>query len=166
MLNGLSPVIIYQYKPVDTSFSLFGFDVPSVGVPIPIYLDEKLTGIMGEGASNKISIETSTVNGTTYQRQVSSDVSIKLRCRNNNVVGQTLLAILGEAFKYSTTGSYGISLFYDSSFILDAVLKDFYSNPVNGTDMREIGITLSKRYSLVDNVLVLQKVANAIPLGA
>lgn len=165
MLNGLAPVLIYQYKPIDTSFSLFGIDVPSVGLPIPIYIDERLTGIMGDGANSRISIETSTVNGTTYQRQVSSDVSVKLRCRNDNVVGQTLIAILGEAFKYSTTGNYSISLFYDSSFILDAVLKDFYSRPIDNTDMREIGITLSKRYSLVDNVLVLQKVPNAIPLG-
>lgn len=165
MLNGLAPVIIYQYKPIDTSFSLFGFNIPSVGLPIPIYLDEKITGIMGEGANSQINIETTTINGTTYQRQVSSDVSVKLRCRNNNVIGQTLITILGEAFKYSSTGNYSISLFYDSSFILDGVLKSFYSRPVENTDLREIGITISKRYSLVDNVLVLTKTANAIPIG-
>lgn len=166
MLNGLSPVLIYQYKPIDTSFSIFGIDVPSIGLPIPIYLDEKLTGIIGDGANSSISIETSTVNGQTYQRQISSDVGIKLRCRNSNVVGQTIIAILEQAFKYSTTGSYSISLFYDSCFILDGVLKNFYSRPIDNTDMREIGITISKRYHLVDNILVVDKVDNIIPVGS
>lgn len=165
MLEGLAPVIIYSYKPIDTSFSIFGFEVPSVGLPIPIYLDEKLTGIMGEGASCKISIETSTINNQTYTRQVGNDVSIKLRCRNNNLVGQTLIAILEEAFKYTSADKYSITLFYDSTFILDAYLKDFYSRPIDNTDMREIGITLSKKYKNTAMIYEVEPVENIIPMG-
>lgn len=164
MLNGLAPVLIYQYQPIDTSFSIFGFKVPSVGVPIPIYLDEKLTGIMGEGASNKISIETATINNQTYTRQVSNDVNIKLRCRNNNLVGQTLLGILGEAFKQTSEDKYSISLFYDSTFIIDAYLKDFYSRPIDNTDMREIGITLAKKYKNKTPIFEVDIVENIIPV--
>ena len=165
MLEGLAPVIIYSYKPIDTSFSIFGFKVPSVGLPIPIYLDEKLTGIMGEGASCKISIETSTINNQTYTRQVGNDVSIKLRCRNNNLVGQTLIAILEEAFKYTSADKYSITLFYDSTFILDAYLKDFYSRPIDNTDMREIGITLCKKYKNTAMIYEVEPVENIIPMG-
>ena len=165
MLNGASPVLIYQYKPIDTSFSIFGYEVPSIGIPIPIYLDEKITGIMGEGASNKISIETSTINNQTYTRPVSNDVSLKLRCRNNNLVGQTLIAIFGEAFKHTSADKYSISLFYDSTFILDAYLKDFYSRPIDNTDMREIGITLAKKYKNNAMIYEVDPVKNIIPLG-
>lgn len=165
MLNGLAPVLVYTYKPVDTSFSIFGYEVPSIGLPVPIYLDERITGIMGEGASNKISIETSTINNQTYTRQVSNDVSLKLRCRNNNLVGQTIVSILGEAFKHVNKDNYSISLFYDSTFIIDAVLKDFYSRPIENTDMREIGITLSKKYKNVTPIFEVDVVANIIPLG-
>ena len=165
MLNGLAPVLVYTYKPVDTSFSIFGYEVPSIGLPVPIYLDERITGIMGEGASNKISIETSTINNQTYTRQVSNDVSLKLRCRNNNLVGQTLIAILGEAFKHTSADKYSISLFYDSTFMLDAYLKDFYSRPIDNTDMREIGITLSKKYKNSAMIYEVDPVKNIIPLG-
>ena len=120
---------------------------------------------MGEGASNKISIETSTINNQTYTRQVSNDVSLKLRCRNNNLVGQTLVAILGEAFKHTSADKYSISLFYDSTFILDAYLKDFYSRPIDNTDMREIGITLSKKYKNSAMIYEVDPVENIIPLG-
>ena len=164
MLNGIAPVLIYQYQPIDTSFSIFGFEVPSIGIPIPIYLDDKVTGIMGEGASNKISIETGTFNYHTYTRQVSNDVNIKLRCRNNNLVGQTLLAILGEAFKQTSEDKYSISLFYDSTFIIDAYLKDFYSRPIDNTDMREIGITLAKKYKNKTPIFEVDIVKNIIPV--
>lgn len=165
MLSGLAPVLVYSYKPVDTSFSLFGYQVPSVGLPIPIYLDERLTGIMGEGASNRIMVETATTNGQTYQKQVGNEVSVKLRCRNNNLVGQTIIAILGEAFKHVDKDDYSISLFYDSTFIIDAVLKDFYSRPVDNTDMREIGITLAKKYKNVTPIFEVEEYENIIPLG-
>lgn len=165
MLNGLAPVLVYTYKLVDTSFSVLGYEVPSIGLPIPIYLDEKITGIMGEGASNKISIETATINNQTYTRQVGNDVSVKLRCRNNNLVGQTLIAILSEAFKYTSADKYSISLYYDSTFILDAYLKDFYSRPIDNTDMREIGITLSKKYKNTAMIYEVEPVENIIPLG-
>ena len=165
MLNGLSPVLIYQYKLIDTSFSIFGYEVPSIGIPIPIYLDEKITGIMGEGASSKINIETATINNQTYTRQVSNDVSLKLRCRNNNLIGQTLIAIFGEAFKHTSADKYSISLFYDSTFIIDAYLKDFYSRPIDNTDMREIGITLSKKYKNKAMIYEVEPVKNIIPLG-
>lgn len=165
MLNGTSPVLVYTYTPIDTSFTLFGFNVPSIGIPIPIYLDERLTGIMGEGASSQITVETATINNQTYQKQIGNEVTIKLRCRNNNLVGQTLIAILGEAFKHIPEGDYHISVFYDSIFMIGALLKSFYSRPIENTDLREIGITLSKKYQQTFAPIEVSKVANAIPLG-
>src|SRR4051812_34876723 len=66
MLNGIAPIIIFTFPPmigIDLSkflkgIPLIGDALGNIGLPIPIYLDEGLTGIFVDSESKSIDIDT------------------------------------------------------------------------------------------------------------
>ena len=138
MLNGIAPVIIFVFKK-----EIFGFKVPFM--PIPLYLDERLTGIIADEHSRHLSVEVEQVGNESYERTTSSDVQISFIAKKSNVGVTAALALFEQVMKYVNKQDYSIILYYDDVFMLDASLKDFETEIIPNSDTRQIRLTLSNR---------------------
>lgn len=109
MLNGLYPVILFQlYKSLPAANATLA-KIPLTSAPktkatfavIPLYLDEKLTGIMVDTESKNIDIETkpdgltSGEGGPVNQKPLGSIITVNLIAERNSV-GLTVLLALSE----------------------------------------------------------------------
>lgn len=108
MLNGLDPIIIFQfYKLSELPASIAGVPIVSsvvdkIGfVPIPIYLSERLTGLMLDTQDKNIDIETTTeavasgAQPVVNQKPINSTVRINLQA-NKDSIGLTLLSAMAD----------------------------------------------------------------------
>lgn len=138
MLNGIAPVIIFVFKK-----EILGFKIPFN--TIPLYLDERLTGIIADEHSRHLSVEVEQVGNNVYERTTSSDVQISFIAKKSNVGVTAALALFEQVMKYVNKQDYSIILYYDDVFMMDASLKDFETEIIPNTDMRQIRLTLSNR---------------------
>lgn len=155
MLGGSSPVMVFNFASISSKSildklgigisedSIFNFDVPLYS--IPFYLDEKLTGILVDDHERSINIEFETDGMNNYEREVSSDVKVKLIAEKDNVTVQAFLAIFEQILKKLNPVSYKIYFYYDDVFMTNAALKDFSVSTMQGTDTRLITFTLTNR---------------------
>ena len=155
MLGGTAPVMVFNFASISSKDilsklgvglsddSIFNFDVPLYS--IPFYLDEKLTGILVDDHERSINIEFETDGMNNYEREISSDVKIKLIAEKNNITLQAFLAIFEQILKKLNPVSYKIYFYYDDVFMTNASLKDFSVATMQGTDTRVITLTLRNR---------------------
>lgn len=147
-LGGISPVIIFTfYKAIKVPNFLKGF-ISSVKiplVPIPIYLDEKRTGITLDDYNRTISVDIMRDGVSSFERVSGDVVQLKFRASKNNIALTSILAIFDKIIEVVETKEYSITLFYDDIFILDSSLEQFQTTLVEGTDLREISLQLAKR---------------------
>lgn len=156
MLNGIAPVIIFVFKK-----EIFGFKVPFM--PIPLYLDERLTGIIADEHSRHLSVEVEQVGNESYERTTSSDVQISFIAKKSNVGLTAALALFEQVMKYVNKQDYSIILYYNDVFMPDASLKDFETEIIPNTDTRQIRLTLSNRPEKSSAVgKILKKAGNAV----
>lgn len=138
MLNGIAPVIIFVFKK-----EILGFKIPFN--MIPLYLDERLTGIIADEHSRHLSVEVEQVGNDVYERTTSSDVQISFIAKKSNVGVTAALALFEQVMKYVNKQDYSIILYYDDVFMMDASLKDFETEIIPNSDTRQIRLTLSNR---------------------
>ena len=156
MLGGNSPVLVFNFASISSKTllskvgvdiaedSIFNFDVPIVSVPV--YLDENLTGILIDDHERSINVEFETDGiGGNYEREISSDVRLKIIANKDNVAFQGFLALFEQVLKRIPSKSYKIYLYYDDVFMTDASLKDFSVSTIDNTDTRMVNITLTNR---------------------
>ena len=93
MLNGIAPVIVFVFKK-----EIAGFKIPFL--PIPVYLDERLTGILADEHSRHMSVEVDPVGEESYEKTTSSDVQISFIAKKNNVAVTAALALFEMVMKY------------------------------------------------------------------
>ena len=156
MLNGVAPVIVFVFKK-----EIAGIKIPFL--PIPVYLDERLTGILADEHSRHMSVEVDPVGEESYEKTTSSDVQISFIAKKSNVAVTAALALFEMVMKYVNKQDYSIILYYDDVFMLDAALKDFETEIETGTDKRLIRITLSNRPEKTSVVgTILKRAGNAI----
>ncbi len=156
MLNGIAPVIVFVFKK----------EVAGVKIPyniIPLYLDERLTGVLADTQSRHMSVEVQNIGNTNYERTTSSDVQLTFIAKKNNIAVTAVLALFEKVMNHINKQEYSITLYYDDVFMTDASLKDFETEVEDGTDKRLIRITLSNRpeeESVTETIL--KKIGNAI----
>ena len=156
MLNGIAPVIVFVFKK----------EVAGVKIPyniIPLYLDERLTGVLPDTQSRHMSVEVQNIGNTSYERTTSSDVQLMFIAKKNNIAVTAVLALFEKVMNHINKKEYSITLYYDDVFMTDASLKDFETEVEDGTDKRLIRITLSNRpeeESVTETIL--KKIGNAI----
>lgn len=174
MLGGTAPVLVFNFASISSKDlldklgigisegSIFDFDVPYFS--IPFYLDEKLTGILVDDHERSINIEFETDGGgNNFEKEVSSDVKIKLIAERNNVTLQAFLAFFEQILHRMNPVSYKIYFYYDDVFMTNAALKDFSVSTMQGTDTRLITLTLSNRSEKSKAIsTVLKKVGGAL----
>lgn len=155
MLGGTAPVLVFNFASISSASilnklgfnigedSIFNFDVPVVSVPV--YLDEKLTGIIVDDHERTINIEFERDENHNYERVISSDVKVTLLAQKDNIAFQGFLALFEQILKRVDYKAYKIYFYYDDVFMTNASLKDFAVTTRENTDTRVVTFTLTNR---------------------
>ena len=182
MINGIAPVLIFTFPLADTDAlfkTLSGVPLltdnilKSVGIPIPIYLDERLTGIYIDSESKNIDIQTTveaTKDGETpdiSQRGIDSTVTVNMKASKNSVVLTAILALIDMAFQRVVSKSYNVSYFNGSTTIIGGLLHGFSTSIDSDNDLVMITLQLSKSNMKISNPLPVPnfgKVSGTTPI--
>lgn len=155
MLGGTAPVLVFNFASISSASilnklgfnigqdSIFNFDIPFYS--IPVYLDEKLTGILVDDHERTINIEFETDSNNDYERVISSDVKVTLKAQKDNVAFQGFLALFEQVLQKVDHKLYKIYFYYDDVFMTNASLKDFSVATQQNTDTRIATFTLTNR---------------------
>lgn len=155
MLGGTAPVLVFNFASISSASvlnklglnigedSIFNFDIPVVS--IPVYLDEKLTGILIDDHERSINVEFEQDENHNYERVISSDVKVTLVAQKDNIAFQGFLALFEQVLKRVNYKSYKIYFYYDDVFMTNASLKDFAVTTRENTDTRVVTFTLTNR---------------------
>ena len=174
MLGGTAPVLVFNFASISSASilnklgfkigedSIFNFDIPVVS--IPVYLDEKLTGIIVDDHERTINVEFETDGlGGNYEREISSDVKVSLIAQKDNIAFQGFLALFEQVLKRIPEQSYKIYFYYDDVFMTNASLKDFAVATRENTDTRVVTFTLTTRSEKSKAISsVLKKVGDSL----
>jgi len=150
-LNGLAPIIIFTfYKEIEIPAFLRGFvsnDTTKIPfIPIPIYLDENITGIALDDYDRDTTIDVMRDGVSSFERVSADVVNFKFVANKKNVVITVLSAFIDLIIKNNVENkTYSITVFYDNIFIINASLESFGTKLLEGTDKREISIRLANR---------------------
>lgn len=155
MLGGIAPVLVFNFATVSTASILnkFGFNIGedsifNFNIPfntIPVYLDEKLTGIIVDDHERTINIEFERDVNNNFERVISSDVKVTVIAKKDNVAFQGFLALFEQILKKADYQAYKLYFYYDDVFMTNASLKDFAVTTRENTDTRVVTFTLTNR---------------------
>lgn len=186
MLNGVDPLLIFHFY--NKGALDFLSDIPFaktitnlVGVPIPIYLSERLTGIYVDTETRGIDVTTK-VDPTTEkdpltlevetptvtQTAIDSTVQISMFATRDSILLTALIAMAEMILSRLITQEYGISYINGSTVIFNGLLHRFQTTINRNDDLVRIDFTLSnaKKDSPTPKVgpVPVTKVTGALPL--
>lgn len=158
MLNGVAPILIFSFPilPKGTFNMLSGIPLvgeslaASVALPIPIYLDEKITGVYIDSESKSIDIQTeidAKSDGTkpdVSQRGLASNVTINIKASRNSVVLSALLALIDLCFQKVVSREYSVSYLNGATTIFGGLLDSFTVDTDFNNDLYIISLTISQ----------------------
>lgn len=159
-LNSVSPLIIFTLKAVNpfagqanlTGISSIANDIISVagGLPIPIYLDESITGMAVDSEDRTLALETLTQqpqNGekaTLNQRGVTADLAINIECKKTSLFTQVILALAEQAYDLAVAKGCVVSYFHGAETLINGVLASFVTSQSADTEIMKIQIRVNK----------------------
>lgn len=159
-LDGLEPVIIFKlyrdYKKDGITLqkwqqmSEYERDTKYPPIPIPIYLGgllggEQLTGIALDDADQTIDFGQTSIGGLFFQKNMGNDVTITFRARRDNPIMIILLAVISQLIALIPDQRYGITLYYDSIFVLNGLIKSITQQTVNNSNIKLVQFVISER---------------------
>ena len=168
MINGIAPVLVFTFPlgdPLASSKDLSGIPylkdafLKNIGIPIPIYLDARLTGIYIDSESKNIDIQTTveaTKDGDTpdiSQRGLDSTVTINMKASKGSVMLTAILALIDMAFQRVVSQTYSVSYFNGSTTIIGGLLHGFSTSTDSDNDLVIISLQLSKSNMKISNPL-------------
>lgn len=181
MLNGVAPILIFYFPPGSApanalaGIPLIGSTIASFGVPIPIYLDENITGIVVDSETRDIDIETVAQPRNDGQpplidqRGVNSTVNIHMFAQQDSVILTALLALSDIIFTKVVQKNYSVSYLNGSTLIFNGLLHGFSTNKSTDNDLVKIQMVLSKANQAStqppSSVPTVTPVVGATPLG-
>jgi hypothetical protein len=141
--------------------------------PIPVYLDENLTGVFIDSTSKSIDIKTTTTldgegggNDKEDQEAVGSTVTLNMVSRKDSVAGTLLLALIDQAFTKLASGEYSITLLYGAMTLFFSKISGLSVSESADSNKREITLTLTKgtgKTGLAKVANILERSAGANP---
>lgn len=158
MLNGIDPIIIFQFsKNVPQSSELLA-KIPLVNQipnlilspPIPIYLSEQLTGLFIDMEAKNIDAETSTetkTDGTppdVRQSGISNTVTIDLKGKKDSTGLTLFLALADLAYDKLTSKEYSITYLHGPVTVFGGLLHHFSFNSDPNEDIIRIKVELGR----------------------
>lgn len=172
-LDGKEPVIIFKLYPFNATWktgettdatkigkeitlqewqqmSEIHRDLWHTPIPIPLYLGgllggEQLTGIALDDADQSIDFGQTSVGGLYFQKNMGNDFTMTFRARRDNPIMIALLAIVSQLIALIPKQRYGITLYYDSAFVLNGVIKNITQQTINNTNVKLVQIVVSER---------------------
>ncbi len=164
MLNGLDPVIIFQFKKkVDPTFigpqqqtlieriPLIS-EIPTFieAPPIPVYLSEEITGLFIESETKSIDVTTDieakdAAKGTDVtQKPIGSNVKVELVAVQDSI-GVTLLSALADLILDKLSSKeYAVTYLHGPITIFRGLINSFSIDQIAGTDKYRISIEFSR----------------------
>lgn len=161
-LDGLEPVIIFKLYGDYTKdgvtlqewqqMSEIERDLKYTPIPIPIYLGgllggEQLTGIALDDADQTIDFGQTSIGGLYFQKNMGNDVTITFRSRRDNPIMIMLLAVISQLIALIPDQRYGITLYYDSIFVLNGLIKSITQQTINNSNIKLVQFIISERGS-------------------
>ncbi len=159
MLNGIAPIMIFQFAKTAVTTNDTIASVPVIAnailkakqlLPaIPLYLDEKLTGLAIVSESKNVDINTDTVALTdstgdmiNNQNALSSTVTITMKAKRGTIGLAILSALIDVLFKKVTAKEYTITYLHGAVVIFGALLHSFEINENDDTELSEIKLVI------------------------
>lgn len=181
MLNGLDPIIIFQFSKLVPSLSETVAKIPLVSniptlieqPPIPIYLSESLTGLFIDAESKNVDINTTTETKTdgsdpdVNQKGISSNITIDLIGKKDSLGLSLISAMIDLVFEKVTSQEYAITYLHGPITIFRGVLQSFQVNQNASNELLSIRIELSKGQKTpqkVPDILSVPRETGATPL--
>jgi hypothetical protein len=158
MLNGLEPIIIFNFSKLTTSESeslskipIVSSIVSKIGLPpIPIYLSEKLTGLYIESEDKNIDIETTTETLTDgsdpkiNQKAIGSSVKINMLAKKGSI-GLTLISAMADLIVPKVTSrEYSITYLHGAVTIFGGLLHSFSISQIGDNDLYTVTLEISR----------------------
>lgn len=160
MLNGIAPIIIFQFsKQVKTATDTEAVSkIPILSriinkiplPPIPLYLDEKLTGIIIDSEDKTVDIETSqdALNDDDTplitQKAIESSVKINMRATRDSIGLTILSAVADMIIPKVTSQEYSIQYLNGATTMFNARLKSFSVSSSSDNTLLNITLELIK----------------------
>lgn len=158
MLGGISPIIIFQFSKLQPTLGETISKIPLVSKiptlidepPIPIYLDEALTGILIDSEDKSIDIDT-TFNTTTKgdsptvdQKGVGSFISINITIKKTSIGVALLSAMMDRVFEKVTSKEYKVTYLNGAVTIFRGVIRSMVLNQNADNELATLRIEISK----------------------
>lgn len=192
MLNGLNPLLIFQFKIKQSSPTTPGAKIPVKAEPktfidlppIPFYFESNLTGIQVENQDKNIDIQTdtetvsepptdfeptATVEPEISQKGIQSNVTINLTANKNSILISSLSAVMDLIFTKVSSDQYSISYFNGSTSIFRARLQSYQVSENADNSLSSISIILTRGPVDAKKPVLIREVPATIgasPLGA
>lgn len=184
MLGGLAPIIIFNFPIRMKNSLLFASEgVPTeeptfldkIGIPLPVYLDEKVTGVYVQNETKAIDIDTENYakqDGSgemmTIQKALNNTVTINMVAKKNSIVLGVLLALNDIVFTKVASKEYGVTYLNGPTTVFGGLLTGFTTQTSDDDDLMRIALTIWKtaQLSIVPgNVIPVPKVTGTTPLA-
>lgn len=159
MLAGKDPVIIFQFsKLAGTALAAGIARIPLVSQiptlvdmpPIPIYLSEKLTGLMIDTEDKTVEIDTDVQTKSdgsdpdVNQKGVSSTVSVQITGKKNSVGIILISSMIDLLFDKVSSKEYSITYMHGAITVFRGVLHNFKVSQVADNDKCTLSFDLSR----------------------
>lgn len=158
MLNGIEPILIFQFSKLSPSAAESVSKIPivssivnTIGLPpIPLYLSEKLTGLYIDAEDKNIDIETTTetlsTGGTPIinQKAINSTVKIQMVASKDSI-GLTLLSAIADLILPKVTSKeYSITYLHGAVTVFGGLLHSFAISQNSTNDLYNVTLELTK----------------------
>lgn len=158
MLNGLDPIIIFNFKKLLPALQGATSGIPLLAgltdslplAPIPIYLSEKITGLYIEQENKNIDIATDAVTKddgkkpSAFQQGLGSTVTVVMHA-NASSIGLTILSALTDIiFEKVTSQEYTISYLHKAVAIFGGLLDSFSIQQSRDNDLYTATMVISR----------------------
>lgn len=166
MLNGLDPIILFNFKKKLPDFLTAVVPIPfasreiTITLPvIPIYLSERLTGLYIDTEDKNVDIDT-TIDTTSTggdpnvsQKGLNSSVKITMKAVKGSIGAALMAALADLVFPKVTSKEYSITYLHGAVILFDGLLHSFSINQDSGTDLYTVNIELIKQGGSVKEVI-------------
>ncbi len=165
MLEGLDPLLVIVLKnkgildffgPSSLTPGLADAVLDTIGLPIPIYLSERLTGIYVDSETRSIDVTTkidpiTTKNPITFeveapavaQTAVDCQLTVNLLCRRGTVLLTALLALMDQIVNRLVSAEYSIIYLNGPTALFGGLLHRFGTSVTKDNDLIKIELVLS-----------------------
>lgn len=156
MLGGVDPVLIFQTAALGRSplaslsgVPILGNALPTLSLPVPIYLSEKGTGIYVESESVSADVATDvtyTPDGdlNANQQAIGSSLTITLVAKRSAPLLSVLLAFMDSCLTLVTAKKYAVTYVNGPISVFNGLIESFSQNADRNTDLIRMTLVLAR----------------------